>query len=110
MSGYASGKYAYGLCDYCGQRYFYQDLKKNWKGFKVCPEDYEPKEAQLEPLNFRSDAIALFEPRPDIEETLEVFVGGTGDSTFESDGMKPSPVSKGIVASATVGTVTVVIT
>jgi hypothetical protein len=110
MSGYASGKYAYGLCDYCGQRYFYQDLKKNWKGFKVCPEDYEPKEAQLEPLNFRSDAIALFEPRPDTEETLEVFVGGTGDSTFESDGMKPSPVSKGIVASATVGTVTVVIT
>ena len=73
MSGYASGKYAYGLCDICGQRYFYQDLKKNWKGFKVCPEDYEPKEPQLEPLNFRSDAIALFEPRPDTEETLEVF-------------------------------------
>ena len=110
MSGYASGKYAYGLCDVCGQRYFYQDLKKNWKGFKVCPEDYEPQEPQLEPLNFRSDAIALFEPRPDIEEKLEVFVGGTGDSTFESDGMEPSPVSKDIVASATVGTVTVVIT
>ena len=52
----------------------------------------------------------MFEPRPDTEETLDVFVGGTGDSTFESDGMKPSPVSKGIVASATVGTVTVVIT
>ncbi len=110
MSGYASGKYAYGLCDYCGQRFFYQDLKKNWKGFKVCPEDYEPKEPQLEPLNIKADSVALYEPRPDNEEVLEVFTGGTGDSPFESDGMKPSPVSKDVVASASVGTVTVVIT
>jgi|TARA_A100001391_G_scaffold15662_2_gene8859 hypothetical protein len=110
MSGYASGKYAYGLCDVCGQRFFYQDLKKNWKGFKVCPEDYEPKEPQLEPLRFNSDAIALHEPRPDREEPLEVFIGGTGDTTFESDGMQPKSDAKTIELSGSVGTVTVTIT
>ena len=56
---YATGKYSYGLCDYCGQRYPYNVLRKNWRGFKVCPEDYEPKEPQLDPLKYRGDAIAL---------------------------------------------------
>jgi hypothetical protein len=50
---HATGKYSYALCDYCGQRYPYQTLKKNWKGFMVCPEDYEPKEPQLTPLKYR---------------------------------------------------------
>ena len=62
---YASGKYSYGLCDYCGRRYPYQELKKNWKGFKVCPQDYEVKEPQLEPLPHVSDAEALRNPRPE---------------------------------------------
>ena len=25
----------------------------------VCPEDYEPKEPQIEPLQYKGDAIAL---------------------------------------------------
>ncbi len=71
----ATGKFSYGLCDYCGRRYRYQDLKKNWKGFMVCPEDYEPKEPQIEPLQYKGDAIALKDPRPDRTERLDVFVG-----------------------------------
>jgi hypothetical protein len=67
---HATGKYSYALCDYCGQRYPYQTLKKNWKGFMVCPEDYEPKEPQLTPLKYRGDAIALQDPRPDRTEPL----------------------------------------
>jgi hypothetical protein len=67
---HATGKYSYALCDYCGQRYPYQTLKKNWKGFMVCPEDYEPKEPQLTPLKYRGDAIALQDPRPDRAEPL----------------------------------------
>jgi hypothetical protein len=55
---YATGKFSFGLCDYCGQRYPYNVLRKNWRGFKVCPEDYEPKEPQLEPLKYKGDAIA----------------------------------------------------
>jgi hypothetical protein len=43
---FATGIYSYGLCDYCGQRYKYNNLRKNWRGFMVCPDDYEPKEPQ----------------------------------------------------------------
>jgi hypothetical protein len=106
---FASGKFAYGLCDYCGQRYKLNDLQKNWKGFKVCPQDYEPKEPQLEPLKYKGDAIALFEPRPDRVEPMQVYVGIPGDTLFTSVGMMPAPVGKSIVASAEVGKVTVTI-
>jgi hypothetical protein len=106
---FASGKFAYGLCDYCGQRYKLNDLQKNWKGFKVCPQDYEPKEPQLEPLKYKGDAIALFEPRPDRAEPMQVYVGIVGDMAFESVGMQPAPVGKPIAAKGAVGKVTVAI-
>ena len=95
---YATGKYSYGLCDYCGQRYPYNVLRKNWRGFKVCPEDYEPKEPQLEPLKYRGDAIARLQPRPDRVEPVDVYVGQPGFTYFQSIGsannvinMRPFP-------------------
>jgi len=95
---YATGKYSYGLCDYCGQRYPYNVLKKNWRGFKVCPEDYEPKEPQLDPLKYRGDAVALLQPRPDRVEPVDVYVGQPGFTYFQSVGsannvinMRPYP-------------------
>ena len=112
---FAKGKYSYGLCDYCGQRYPYNVLQKNWRGFKVCPEDYEPKEPQLEPLKFSGDAIALYEPRPDRVEPVTVFVGSPGDSAFQSLGstnggtnMQPYPEQGDVFGVGGVGTVTVV--
>lgn len=95
---YATGKYSYGLCDYCGQRYPYNVLRKNWRGFKVCPEDYEPKEPQLDPLKYRGDAIALLQPRPDRVEPVDVYIGQPGYTYFQSIGsannvinMRPFP-------------------
>ena len=112
---YASGKFAYGLCDYCGQRYKLNDLKKNWRGFKVCPADYEPKEPQLEPLRYKGDAIALLDPRPDRVEPMDVYVAAPGDSAFQSVGsadggvdMRPDVVSPVLVALGSVGKVTVI--
>lgn len=114
---YASGKFAYGLCDYCGQRYPLNILQKNWEGYKVCPEDYEPKEPQLFPLQFRADAIALFEPRPDRVEPMDVYVGAPGDSAFQSLGsanggtnMIPYPETQDVVGYGGVGKVTVATT
>ena len=111
---YASGKFAFGLCDYCGQRYPYNVLRKNWRGFKVCPDDYEPKEPQLEPLQFVADAITLEQPRPDRVEPMVVFVGAPGDTAFQSRGsatntndMRPSVLDSIIIARGYVGTVTV---
>lgn len=96
---YASGKFAYALCDYCGQRYGYSELRKNWKGYKVCPDDYEAKEPQLEPSRHRGDAVALKDPRPDIIEPPSVDMQSAEYLSFQSVGsasgttdMRPYPV------------------
>jgi hypothetical protein len=114
---FATGKFSYGLCDYCGQRYEYNVLRKNWRGFMVCPEDYEPKEPQLEPLKYRGDAIALRDPRPDRIEPVSVFVGSPGFSAFQSLGsanggtnMQPYPPTQDVVGVSKIGKVTVVTT
>ena len=114
---YASGKFSVAICDYCGFQYPYQTLRKNWKGFMVCPEDYEPKEAQIEPLNYRGDAIALRDPRTDRSEPYNVYVGIAGIFGYNSIGsasdgtnMQPLPVQPPVVGLGRVGTVTVVIT
>ena len=72
---FATGKFSFGLCDYCGQRYPYNVLRKNWRGFKVCPDDYEPKEPQLDPLRYKGDAIAIQEPRPDRVNLRQYLLG-----------------------------------
>jgi len=105
---YAAGKYSYGLCDICGQRYRLNDLRKNWKGFMVCSADYEPKEPQLFPLRHSADAVAVLDPRPDRIEPMNVEVGGSGDSVFSSVGMMPASISKPIRAKGFIGTITVV--
>jgi hypothetical protein len=75
---YASGKFAVAICDYCGFQYPYRTLRKNWKGFMVCPEDYEPKSPQIEPLTYRGDAVALQDPRVDRGQSLTVIVNNVG--------------------------------
>jgi|TARA_R110000796_G_scaffold238825_1_gene359310 hypothetical protein len=114
---YATGRYAVAICDYCGFQYPYQELRKNWKGFMVCPQDYEPKSPQIEPLNYRGDSIALQNPRTDRIEPFVVFVGLPGDSGFQSKGsaadtvnMQPFPTQRPVEGVGYVGTVTIVVT
>jgi hypothetical protein len=121
---YATGKFSFGLCDYCGQRYPYNVLRMNWRGFKVCPDDYEPKEPQLEPLKYNGDAIALLQPRPDRVEPVSVYIGAPADSAFQSIGgsntlngsvssttnMKPEPQQPSLIGRMSLGTLTVMIT
>ncbi len=79
----------------------------------VCPEDYEPKEPQLDPLKYRGDAIALENPRPDRTEPLSVFVNNAGgDTPFETvpSSMQPAPAAIAVEGVGTLGAVTVVIT
>jgi len=113
---FATGKFSFGLCDYCGQRYPYKILRKNWRGFKVCPSDYEPKEPQLEPLRYRGDAIALLEPRPDRKEPLSIYLPAPADSAFQSIGsanntvnMAPYPEDQAMMMQMSLGKVTVVV-
>ena len=60
---YASGKYAYFICDTCGFRYPYKEARGTWENNRVCHECYEPKHPQLEPVITPTDPEALIQPR-----------------------------------------------
>jgi len=63
---YASGKYALAVCDTCSWAYPYRVMRMTWKGNKVCPECYEPKNPQIDPVSVGADAEALYQPRPEV--------------------------------------------
>jgi len=68
---FAVGKWAFGFCDRCGQRYKLKELKKlviktKTVSIKVCPSCWEPDQPQLQLGMYPvQDAWALREPRPD---------------------------------------------
>ena len=45
---YASGKRAYGISDRSGRRYRLRDMRKEWTGSLVGPDEFEAKHPQLE--------------------------------------------------------------
>ena len=88
---YASGKFAYFICDVCGFRYRYTNARMTWDNTKVCHECYEPKHPQLDPPPITADAEALHQPRPEVDlpQTQLGLVKTTNASaagmTFQSD-------------------------
>ena len=52
--------------------------------FKVCPECFETKHPQLEPPPPPFEPEALYDPRPDRAEGLDVFVGQEIFPPFEN--------------------------
>jgi hypothetical protein len=46
---YASGKKAWGISDRSGFRYRLRDMRKEWTGQLVGPDEYDPKHPQLFP-------------------------------------------------------------
>jgi len=72
---FARGKHAWGISDRSGFRYRLRDMKKEWNGMLVGPDEYEPKHPQIDPVRPGADAIALKDPRPDRNEPLKVYVG-----------------------------------
>jgi hypothetical protein len=78
MPRFAQGKHAYAISDRSGFRYLYRDMRKEWNGLLVGPDEYEPKQPQLGPFRTVSDAQALKDARPDRKEPLTVSVGPGG--------------------------------
>jgi len=72
---FASDKNAYGISDRSGFRYRLRDMRREWTGALVGPDEYEPKHPQLYPSKPGPDPQALRNPRPDRAEPLEVYVG-----------------------------------
>jgi hypothetical protein len=88
---YASGKFAKALCDRCAFEYKLHQLKTEWNGLKVCPQCYEPKHPQLEPLTATADPEALYEPRPNNDvEVGEGYVVVIYNSLTRSNSMDPN--------------------
>jgi|TARA_R100001129_G_scaffold179399_1_gene156192 hypothetical protein len=71
MSKYASGKRAYGISDRSGFRYRYKDLRKEWNGAIVGPDEFESKHPQLFPRRKVFDAQALRDARPEVNLEAE---------------------------------------
>lgn len=74
MARYASGKYAFGISDRSGFRYRLREMRKEWNGLLVGPDEYEEKHPQLESPNVGADPQAVRDPRPDINEALKIFI------------------------------------
>ena len=72
---FASGKKSYGISDRSGFRYRLRDMKTEWTGALVGPDEFETKHPQLNPPRHRADPQALRDPRPDQPEALQVYVG-----------------------------------
>ena len=82
---FASGKNAYGISDRSGFRYRLKDMRREWTGALVGPDEYEPKHPQLEPPRPGPDPQALRDPRPDrTEPDVEVLL--VDDPFFVSSG------------------------
>tara|TARA_R100001086_G_scaffold244093_1_gene173463 strand:+ start:114 stop:416 length:303 start_codon:yes stop_codon:yes gene_type:complete len=98
MARFANGKFAYGISDRSGFRYKLNEMRREWTGMLVGPDEYEPKQPQLEPRVKAVDPQALQNPRPDITDALEIRVGVP---------LVEGPVFKPTASFGQVGTVTV---
>ena len=109
---YALGKFARGLCDRCSFEYKLSELREEWNGAKVCPDCYEPKHPQLEPLTATADPEALYKPRPNNDhEEGEGFVVVVQSNIFRPDYLNSSTLPTNFTVSemtANVGEVTIV--
>ncbi len=75
MARFATGKHAFGISDRSGMKYRYRDLKKEWNGSLVGPDEFEAKHPQLGPFRTVSDAEALRDARPSrTENDVEVLL------------------------------------
>jgi|TARA_R110002124_G_scaffold222016_1_gene387476 hypothetical protein len=101
MSKFASGKNSYAISDRSGFRYRYRDMRKEWNGLLVGRDEFEPKQPQLGPFRKVTDPESLKNARPDVAETLDVFVGIA---------LVEEPFPLPIVGTGLVGVITVVTT
>lgn len=70
MTSYASGKYAWSICDTCGFRYPYLEMQKTSYDAVVCPDCYDGSyDLKNHPQNksppIVPDPMVLKDPRPD---------------------------------------------
>ena len=75
MTKFALGKFALGISDRSGFQYKLNDMKLEWTGLLVGPDEWEKKQPQLDPRRHVTDPQALKDPRPNSPMVLSVYVG-----------------------------------
>ena len=75
MARFATGKYSYGISDRSGMRYRLNEMKLEWNGSLVGPDEFDRKHPQLGPFQVPVDGQAVKNARPartenDIERKL----------------------------------------
>ncbi len=103
MGRYASGRYAYGYSDRSGFRYRLSEMRTEWNGSKVGPDEYESKHPQLEPSTNVIDPQALRNPRPNLDTETTAFTVYTN----VGGGIIGGLITKTTALSASVGTVAI---
>jgi len=105
---YASGRNAYGISDRSGRRYRLREMKTEWTGAKVGPDEFETKHPQLFPPRAFPDPQALRGPRPETElpEQRAIQHGYNPVGFKDIPGVTPP---NNLVAQGEVGTVTITI-
>jgi len=103
---YASGKNAWGISDRSGRRYRLREMKVEWTGAKVGPDEFETKHPQLFPPRAFPDPQALRGPRPETElpEQRAIQHGYNPVGFRDIPGVTPP---NNLVAQGEVGTVTI---
>ena len=87
MGRFATGKFAKGISDRSGMEYRLREMKLEWNGSLVGPDEFERKHPQLGPFNVPVDGQAVRNARPArtenaIERLLKpnAFVSGSSGS------------------------------
>ena len=87
MGKFASGKYAYGISDRSGMRYKLRDMKIEWNGSLVGPDEFEPKHPQLGPFRVPIDGQALKNARTDRNEPAVAVLLGLNPFVHAGSGL-----------------------
>jgi len=105
---FASGKKAWGISDRSGFRYRLKDMKKEWTGALVGPDEFETKQPQLRSPKVTPDPQALRKPRPeqDLAGQRNIQYGWNPVGGAADNGINPpnNLVSTGAVGAVTVTT------
>ena len=81
---FAKGDKAWGISDRSGFRYRLKEMKREWTGLLVGPDEFEPKHPQLRAPRATADPEALRNPRPD----TTYFQAGLNANGNPSDGSR----------------------
>jgi hypothetical protein len=60
----------WGICDRCGFKVRHSRLRKEWTGLMVCPDDWDPKPAELRPPPVKPEGLPIRNPRPEPTPTF----------------------------------------